>query len=113
VHYALVSGNDDLIVTSYLELVRALVDSHQLPKAVSELEQGLARLRLDRGPSPPPALWRLQLCLAALYSGLGNQVGARSAASIGRDDAVRAVSTVGNERAGELLTRLARQVRKQ
>jgi serine/threonine protein kinase len=112
VHDALVSGNDDLIVASYLELVRALVDSHQLPKAVFELEQGLARLRVVRVQSPPPALWRLQLCLAALYSGLGNQVGARSAASLGRDDAVRAVSTVGNERAAELLTRLARQVLK-
>ncbi|HEY5925057.1 MAG TPA: serine/threonine-protein kinase [Kofleriaceae bacterium] len=109
VHQALVCGNDDLIVASYLELVRTLVDSHQLPKAVSELEHGLEGLRLDRAESPPAALWRLQLCLAALYSGLGNQVGARSAASIGRDDAVRAVSTVGRDRARELLMRLARQ----
>jgi hypothetical protein len=107
-----VSGNDDSIIASYLELVRALVDSQQLPKAVFELEQGLEHLRLSRSKSPPPALWRLQLCLAALYSGLGNQVGARSAASIGRDDAMRAVSTVGRERAGELLARLARQGRK-
>ena len=108
-HLALVSGSDDLVITSYLELVRALVDSHQLPKAVSELEQGLEKLRLDRPEGPPLALWRLQLCLAALYSGLGNQVGARRAASIGRDDAARAASTVGHDRASELLVRLTRQ----
>jgi serine/threonine protein kinase len=112
VHAAIVTGNDDLIVTSYLELVRALVDSHQLPKAVSELEVGLEKLRVERADSPPPALWRLQLCLAALYSGLGNQVSARSAANVGREDALRAASTVGHDRAGELLTRLARQTPK-
>jgi serine/threonine protein kinase len=112
VHQALVCGSDDSIVASYLELVRALVDSHQLAKAVDELEHGLESLRLGRIGSPPPALWRLQLCLASLYSGIGNQVGARNAASIGRDDAVRAVSMVGRERARELLTRLARQNRK-
>jgi serine/threonine protein kinase len=111
-HMAIASGNDDSIVTSYLELVRSLVDSHQLAKAVSELEQGIDRLRLARADSPPPALWRLQLCLAALYSGLGDPAGARGAASIGRDDARRAMSSVGRERATQLLARLARQNRK-
>ena len=112
VHQAIVTGNDDSLVTSYLELVRALVDSHQLAKAVTELEQGLASLRLERADSPPRALWRLQLCLAALYSGLGNQVAAGSAASIGRDDALRAKSSVGRDRASQLLRRLARQTPK-
>jgi serine/threonine protein kinase len=106
---AIVNRNDDAIVASYLELVRALVDSHQLSKAVAELEQGLENLRVGGASSPAPALWRLQLCLAALYSGLGNHVAARRAASLGREDALRATSNVGRDRASELLTRLARQ----
>jgi serine/threonine protein kinase len=110
--HAVSAGNDDSIVTSYLELVRALVDSHQLAKAVAELEHGLETLRLHRADSLPPALWRLQLCLAALYSGLGNQAAARAAASVGQDDALRAASRLGRDRAGQLLTRLARQARK-
>jgi serine/threonine protein kinase len=112
VKYAIASGNDDSIVASYLELVRSLVDSHQLAKAVSELEQALDTLRLQRAGSPPPALWRLQLCLAALYSALGNPIGARNAASLGHADALRATSIVGRDRAGQLLTRLARQTPK-
>jgi serine/threonine protein kinase len=112
VHEAVVSRNDDAIVTSYLELARALVDSHQLPKAISELEHGLAGLRLDPTAASPPELWRLQLCLAALYSGLGDQIRARSAATIARDDAMRATSSIGHARASELLIRLARQAPK-
>ena len=112
VRRSIASGNDDAIVKSYLELVRALVNSHMLAKAVTELEQGIESLRLARAGSAPAALWRLQLCLAALYSGLGNQIRARTAASIGREDALRASSSVGSDRAGELLARLARQARK-
>jgi len=112
VRRSIASCDDDAIVTSYLELVRALVNSHLLANAVTELEHGIASLRLARTDAPPPALWRLQLCLAALYSGLGNHVGARSAASIGREDARRASSSVGNDRARQLLARLARQARK-
>jgi hypothetical protein len=54
------------------------------------------------------ALWRLQLCLAALYSGLGDPARARSAARLGQDDAVRAGSRLGQGRASALLARLAR-----
>ncbi len=102
---ALASRNHDEIVASYLELVRALVDARQLATAVAELEQGLVELRQG---DPPGAIWRLQLCLAALYSGVGDGVQARRAATIGQEDAVRANSRLGQERAGELLVRLSR-----
>ncbi len=102
---ALATRNSDQIVASYLELVRALVDARQLTTAVAELEHGLVTLREGQ---PPPAIWRLQLCLAALYSGVGDGVRARRAASIGHGDAVRAGSQLGQDRAGELLVRLSR-----
>jgi len=106
---AITSGDSDSIITSYLELVRALVDGRQLATAATELEQGLEWLRDDTPISAaPPARWRLQLCLAALYSGLGDPVRARGAAKHGQDDAVRAASALGQDRAHELLARLAR-----
>ena len=61
-----------------------------------------------REGDPPGAIWRLQLCLAALYSGVGDGVRARLAATIGQEDAVRAGSRLGQERASELLVRLSR-----
>ncbi|CAN5838412.1 hypothetical protein BH11MYX3_BH11MYX3_27760 [soil metagenome] len=102
---ALAGKHDDQIVASYLELVRALVDARQLTTAVAELEHGLVLLRERTVPS---AIWRLQLCLAALYSGLGDATRARRAASIGQSDAIHADSLLGQDRAGELLLRLAR-----
>ena len=109
VNAAVATGEGDAIVTSYLELVRALVDGHQLDAAVAELERGLVILRpgVSAGATPA-ATWRLQLCLAALYSGLGQPMQARRAAMRGQDDAVRAASTLGEDRANELLLRLAR-----
>lgn len=109
VREALAGGDGDAIVTSYLELVRALIDGRQLVEAAAELERGIAILRPDvASKATPPAIWRLQLCLAALYSGLGNPARARGAAMVGQDDALRAASSVGEERAHELLVRLAR-----
>jgi hypothetical protein len=106
---AIACGNGDSIVASYLELVRLLVDDHQLAAAAGELEHGLALLR--RGTlenATLPATWRLQLCLAGLYSGLGDPPRARIAARVGHDLAVRASSELGQQRAKELLARLAR-----
>jgi serine/threonine protein kinase len=103
---AIESGNGDSIVASYLELVRLLVDDHGLAAAASELEHGLALLK--RRNASLPAIWRLQLCLAGLYSGLGDAASARTAARIGYDLAVAASSELGQHRASELLARLAR-----
>lgn len=109
---ALASGNADAIVTSYLELVRALIDSKLIAAAASELERGLARLRPSvMGAVTPAATWRLQLCLAALYSSLGDPKRAKLAAMIGQDDAMHAASVVGEDRAHALLVRLARDAR--
>jgi len=101
---AIARGDGDSIVTSYLELVRILVDDHELAVAVVELERGLELLR----PYTFTAMWRLQLCLAALYSGRGDRVRARGAARLGQADAIRASSDLGRDRAHELLARLDR-----
>lgn len=101
-------GDGDEIVTSYLELARALIDRRDLPRAISELERGLRILRPSAEATTPEGTWRLQLCLAALYSGVGQMERAREAAVVGRQDAVRAGSKLGQSRAEELLTRLTR-----
>lgn len=101
-------GDGDVIVTSYLELARALIDGRELPRAIAELEQGLALLRVETRVGKPSGTWRLQLCLAALYSGSNQPDRARAAATLGREDAVYAASRLGEDRANELLVRLAR-----
>lgn len=106
---ALVGGDGDAIVQAYLELVRALIDNRQIAAATGELERGIALLRPGiTGKTSPPAMWRLQLSLAALYSGMGDATRAKGAAIVGQDDAVRASSIVGEDRARALLVRLAR-----
>ena len=55
-----------------------------------------------------PSMWRLQLCLAALYSGLGDPARARSAARSGKTTPIRAASHLGQDRATALLARLGR-----
>lgn len=108
VQKAILDDDDDSIVTSYLELVRALIDESQLATAAAELENGIQILRGTARHGTPLATWRLQLCLAALYSGLGDPLRARQAASLGQSDAVRAGSTLGRERADALLARISR-----
>jgi serine/threonine-protein kinase len=106
---SLAGADGDVIVTSYLELARALIDARELPKAIAELERGLEVLRLETRTAAPSGTWRLQLCLAALYSGVGQADRARAAATVGYDDAVRAASRLGQERATALLVRLTRK----
>lgn len=109
---AIACDNGDSIVASYLELVRLLVDDHGLAAAAGELEHGLVLLRRSSiANASLPATWRLQLCLAGLYSGLGDPPRARMAARVGYDLAVSASSELGQQRATELLARLARHVR--
>jgi hypothetical protein len=106
---AVAAGDGDMVVTAYLELAGRLIDEKQLAAAATELEHGLALLRPNATLlKKTTAIWRLQLCLAALYSGLGDPARARSAARLGQDDAVRAGSRLGQGRASALLARLAR-----
>ena len=98
---ALAAGSGDAVVASYLELVHALVDAHQLVAAATELEYALLRL-----PRSTLAMWRLQLCLAGLYSGLGDLERARRTAQLGHDLARGAASAPGQQRAKGLLARL-------
>jgi hypothetical protein len=110
VEAAIASGDEDSIVASYLELVRALLEGHKLDAAIDELERGLEILRPGLSTrSATPEIWRLQLCLAALYSGVGHTAQARSAAIIGQAYAVNAGSTIGRRRAHDLLARLSRR----
>lgn len=100
-------ADGDVIITSYLELARALIDRRELPRAILELEQALDHLRLETRLAKPSGTWRLQLCLATLYSGVGQPDRARAAASLGNADAIHAASKIGQERAKELIVRLA------
>jgi serine/threonine protein kinase len=104
---AIASGDGDAIVAAYLELVHMLVDDHQLAAAANELEHGLELLM--RGiHANATATWRLQLCLAGLYSGLGDPLRARMAARLGYELARGTSSELGQQRAKELLARLSR-----
>ncbi len=107
---AIACGNGDLIVATYLELVHMLVDDHQLAAAAGELEHGLGLLMRSTtlGSKTLAATWRLQLCLAGLYSGLGDPARARLSARLGHELAVSASSDLGQRRAKELLFRLGR-----
>lgn len=107
---ALAGSDGDRIVAAYLDLASGLIAGSDLASAVGELERGLTQIRAGEEPA---AIWRLQLCLAGLYSGLGHAAQARAAARVGRDDATRAGSTLGQDRANELLVRLGRNCRPQ
>ena len=99
----------DRIICSYLELARLLVDDRRLGEAATELEDCVALLGAEVS-SEPPALWRVLLTLAALYSGLGDPKRARDAALAGHEHAGRARSAIGVDRATALLARFSRPV---
>jgi serine/threonine-protein kinase len=99
----------DAIVVACLELARAHVDAHDLPRAIEELEAGLALLA-THAPTCQ-SLWRLLLTLAAAYDGSGDRVRARIAARRARAQAVRVGSTLGSERATALLGRIGGELR--
>lgn len=100
-------GIGNMIAAAYLDLTRQLIDRRELDVAATELGFGLALLRSCE-PAHRHPMWRLQLCLAAVYSGLGDPARARQAASQGRDDADLAGSALGVDRAERLLARLSR-----
>jgi serine/threonine protein kinase len=99
------TGDVDAIAIAYLHLARALVDEHQLAKAIAELEEGVELLSVrSRGP-----VWRLLLTLSALHDGNGDRPRARVIANAARDHARRAGSPIGSERAERLCARLGRR----
>jgi len=102
---AMTACDVDAIAIAYLELARALVDEHQLGAAVIELDEGVELLSLPDGTGP---VWRLLLTLAALHDGNGDRPRARVVAGAARDQAARAGSAIGCERAERLCERLAR-----
>jgi len=106
VDVALASNDGDMIVTAYLELARVLVDRRELALAATDLARGLAVLRARDGARRTP-VWRLQLCLAAVLSGLGERARAKQAALVGRDDADHVASALGRDRANDLIARLS------
>jgi serine/threonine protein kinase len=99
-----VKADVDGVVVAYLARARELVDRHRLASAISELEAGLAVVG-DAAPA-----WRLQLSLAALYEGVGNQEAARRAAVDARARAAAHASDVGSARAGRFLVQLSRRM---
>ena len=105
---AILRGDGDAIAIAYLELSRALIDAHQLPIAITELEAGVELLSASGGAARRAPQWRLLLSLAALYDGQGDRARARAITCAAREQAVAAGSAVGRERAERLWTRLAR-----
>ncbi|MFT3691748.1 MAG: serine/threonine-protein kinase [Kofleriaceae bacterium] len=92
----------DVAIVTALELVRSLVDAHDLRTAARELETILST-------SPfAPQLWRLTLTLGALYHGLGDTMRARRHAAAAHHQATLHHSDVGRTRASRLLARLSR-----
>ena len=103
---AMRTGNPDVVVVAYLELARALVDVHQLTKAITELEEGVELLAHD-GLDPREApIWRLQLTLAALYDGSGDRTRACQTVREAHVLAARQGSETGQQRALKLFNRL-------
>lgn len=105
---AILQGDVDAIVIAYLELSRALIDAHQIPGAIAELEEGVELLSASSDAARRAPLWRLLLSLAALYDGHGDRGKARAATCAAHEQAVAAGSAVGRERAERLWMRLAR-----
>ncbi|HWO23053.1 MAG TPA: serine/threonine-protein kinase [Kofleriaceae bacterium] len=105
---AILRGDGDAIAVAYLELSRALIDAHQLPIAITELEEGVELLSASSNAARRSPQWRLLLSLAALYDGQGDRARARVTTCAARDQAVAAGSAVGRECAERLWTRLAR-----
>jgi serine/threonine protein kinase len=104
-------GDPDEIVLAYLELARALVDTHALEDAILELKAGVALLTAPSGKLLCRSVWRLQLTLAALYDGNGERTLARRTTAEARARASVAESQDGRERANALFRRLGSRQR--
>lgn len=102
VENALLACDPNALVISYLELTRALVEIHDLPTAITDIEKGIAVLSAN----PIAPLWRLLLTLAALYDGVGDRVRACRTTRAAQVHARRQGSLVGQRRAKALYDRL-------
>jgi serine/threonine protein kinase len=91
-------------IVAYLELARALFDLRKLSTAITEIEDGAARLGGSDGP-----IWRLQLTLAAMYDSSGDRPRACATVRAAFDQAGRIGSTIGQQRARALFVRLVRR----
>ncbi len=96
----------DRFVVRYLDRARELVEAHCLAAAITQLEEGIARLAALPEPNP---VWRLQLTLAALYDGIGSRSRARLLTTAARHRAHCAGSATGCARADLLAVRLGRR----
>jgi tRNA A-37 threonylcarbamoyl transferase component Bud32 len=106
---AVATGDVELIIAAYMGLARGLLDEHAPAVAAAELEQAAERLTIDVDAGrPAPSLWCVLLTLAALYDHLGNLPRARQLARAAHDQAMRARSMIGQERATALFARLVR-----
>jgi hypothetical protein len=105
----LAQGEAERIIAAYLALARGLLEEHAPTAAVKELEQAVERLGIDADAGrPPPSLWCLLVTLAGLYGHLGDAARARTLARAAHEQAARAQSEVGQERAKALFARLVR-----
>lgn len=106
---AIGTGDPESIIAAYMGLTRGLIDEHAPGVAAAELEQAAERLSIDVDAGRPvPSLWCLLIALAGLYAELGDSVRAREVARTAHEQATRACSTAGQERAKALFAQLVR-----
>ncbi|MEO8551040.1 MAG: serine/threonine-protein kinase [Kofleriaceae bacterium] len=96
------------VVDAYLNLVSALVEERQISGAIDVLREGIARLQRNGDVSHIQGLWRLELSIAALHAGHGDQMMAVKFAQAAQDHARLCGSVAGGGRASWLIARLAR-----
>jgi serine/threonine protein kinase len=102
-------GDPDRTAIASLQLARALIDDHRLGGALDELDEAIQIVTAGEGiesTSAPASLWRLLLSTAAIRDGLGDKRRARADGEAALDQASRARSRIGCERAWTLLARL-------
>jgi len=102
------AARSDESIAAYLALARALVDEDQPARAACELEQAVGLLcQWTNAGTAPRSIWCVYVTLAALYAHLGDVSRARRLAQVGYQQALTARSPVGEQRARNLLERLA------
>lgn len=106
---AIAGGEPEAIVAAYMGLTRGLMDERAAGVAAAELELAVERLSVDVDAGRPvPSLWCLLIALAGLYAELGDSTRARQAARTAHEQATRACSAAGQDRAEALFAELVR-----
>lgn len=96
----------DSIIDGALERVRGLLERHDRHAAIELIEDTLRDLPPHLDAELPPAAWRLETVLAALYEYIGRREAATRVARIAFSHAQRTNSESARLRARELLDRL-------